>query len=248
MVSNWTGPEGEAFQAVIDDFEQRYPDVSVEIEQVPFGETQAQLTQEFAQGQPPDVSVALPGIVRLFADQGLLVNLDDVWDGWLADGSYNESLREIASAPDGSAYAVYFKGNVNGLIWYTPAQLESLGVAVPTDWDTFIAAADAAVAGDIEAFAVGGKDGWPLTQWSDPLLLSVAGPEAFLALQQGEIGWDDPADRLDLRDLRPAGRGVLPRRHARHRVHRRDLCAGVRPSGLPEPGGVHQPDRTSLMR
>jgi alpha-glucoside transport system substrate-binding protein len=130
--------------------------------------------------------------VRLFAEQGLLVGLDDVWDGWIADGSYNESLREIASAPDGGAYAVYFKGNVNGLIWYTPAQLETLGVAVPSDWDTFIAAADAAVAADIDAFAVGGQDGWPLTQWADPLLLSVAGPEAFLALQQGEIGWDDP--------------------------------------------------------
>jgi alpha-glucoside transport system substrate-binding protein len=193
VVSNWTGSEGEAFQAVIDDFESRYPDVSVEIEQVPFGETQAQLTQEFAQGQPPDVSVALPGIVRLFAEQDLLVNLDDVWDGWLADGSYNESLRAIASGPDGGAYAVYFKGNVNGLIWYTPAQLEELGVAVPSDWDSFIAAADAAVAADVDAFAVGGQDGWPLTQWSDPLLLSVAGPETFLALQQGEIGWDDPA-------------------------------------------------------
>src|SRR5262245_10093977 len=82
VVSNWTGSEGEAFQAVIDDFESRYPGVSVEIEQVPFGDTQSQLTQEFAQGSPPDVSVALPSIVRLFADQGLLVNLDDVWDGW----------------------------------------------------------------------------------------------------------------------------------------------------------------------
>jgi alpha-glucoside transport system substrate-binding protein len=192
VVSNWTASEADAFAAVIDGFEERYPDVSVEIEQVPFGETQALLTQQFAQGQPPDVSVALPGIVRLFADQGLLVNLDDAWDGWLADGSYNESLREIASGPDGSAYAVYFKGNVNGLIWYTPAQLETLGVDVPGDWDTFIAAADAAVAGGTDAFAVGGKDGWPLTQWADPLLLSVAGPEAFLALQRGEIGWDDP--------------------------------------------------------
>jgi alpha-glucoside transport system substrate-binding protein len=192
VVSNWTGSEGEAFQAVIDGFEAQYPDVSVEIEQVPFGETQALLTQQFAQGQPPDVSVALPGIVRLFADQGLLVGLDEVWDGWIADGSYNESLRAIASGTDGGAYAVYFKGNVNGLIWYTPAQLEELGVAVPSDWDTFIAAADAAVAADIDAFAVGGQDGWPLTQWADPLLLAVAGPETFLALQQGEIGWDDP--------------------------------------------------------
>jgi ABC-type glycerol-3-phosphate transport system substrate-binding protein len=109
VVSDWTGSEGEAFQAVIDAFQQKNPKVTVKVEQVPFDQTQALLTQQFAAGSPPDVAVALPGIVRTFSEQDLLLDLDQQWDAWVKDGAYTDSLRQIASGPDGKAYAVYFK-------------------------------------------------------------------------------------------------------------------------------------------
>ena len=174
-------------------FEKKYPDVTVEAEQIPFDQTQSLLTQQFAQGDPPDVAVGLPGIVRSFADQNLLLDMGDTWDTWVEEGAYTESLREVASSGLDSTYAVYFKGNVNGLIWYTPAELEKLSVEKPTTWDDFTSAMDKAQTDNIEPVAVGGKDGWPLTQWADPIILGVAGPEKFAALQRGEIGWDDPA-------------------------------------------------------
>ena len=105
---------------------------------------------------------------------------------------YTDALAEIASGPDDKAYAVYFKGNVNALVWYTPKQLEELGVGVPATWEEFTAAMDKAKAGGLAPLAVGGKDGWPLTQWTDPVILRVAGAEAFNQLARGEIGWDDP--------------------------------------------------------
>jgi alpha-glucoside transport system substrate-binding protein len=192
VVSNWTGSEGEAFQAVIDAFQQQNPKVTVKIEQVPFDQTQALLTQQFAAGSPPDVSVALPGIIRNLADQDLLLDLDEQWDAWIKDGAYTDALRQIASAPDGNTYAVYFKGNVNALIWYSPKQLEDLGIGVPATWQEFTAAMDKAKAAGTAPLAVGGKDGWPLTQWTDPIILRVAGAEKFNQLARGEIGWDDP--------------------------------------------------------
>jgi len=192
VVSNWTGSEGEAFQAVIDAFKQKNPQVTVKIEQVPFDQTQALLTQQFAAGSPPDVTVALPGIIRTFAGQDLLLNLDPQWDAWIKDGSYTDALRQIASGPDGKAYAVYFKGNVNALVWYTPKELDKLGIGVPTTWAEFTAAMDKAKAAGLDPLAVGGKDGWPLTQWTDPIILRVAGAEKFNQLARGEIGWDDP--------------------------------------------------------
>jgi alpha-glucoside transport system substrate-binding protein len=193
VVHNWAGPEGEAFQAVLDGFEEKYPDVTVEAEQVPFDQTQSLLTQQFAQGDPPDVAVGLPGIVRSFADQNLLLDMSDTWDTWVEDGAYSESLRDVASAGLDETYAVYFKGNVNGLIWYTPAELEKLGAEPPETWEDFTALMDESEAQGIDPLAVGGKDAWPLTQWADPIILGVAGPEKFAALQRGEIGWDDPA-------------------------------------------------------
>ncbi|HYY81711.1 MAG TPA: extracellular solute-binding protein [Actinomycetes bacterium] len=192
VVSNWTGSEGEAFQAVIDAFQRKNPKVTVKVEQVPFEQTQALLTQQFAAGSPPDVAVALPGIIRNFAGQDLLLNLDDQWDAWIKDGSYTDALRQIASGPDGKAYAVLFKGNVNALVWYSPQQLRKLGIGVPTTWAGFTAAMDKAKAAGVAPVAVGGKDGWPLTQWTDAIILRVAGAQAFNDLARGKIRWDDP--------------------------------------------------------
>ena len=192
VVSNWTGSEGEAFQAVIEGFQRKNPGVRVEINQVPFDQTQAQLAQQFAAGSPPDVSVALPGIVRQFSQQGLLMNLDDLWDRWIADGQYTPALRDIAKGAKGETNAVYFKGNVNALIWYTPAQLRKLGEEVPKSWDQFVSVLNDLKAKGVQPFAVGGADGWPLTQWTDAVILRVAGPQAFNDLERGKIGWNDP--------------------------------------------------------
>ena len=192
VVSNWTGSEGDAFAAVVAGFRRAHPKLRVEINQVPFDQTQAQLAQQFAAGSPPDVSVALPGIVRQFSQQGLLMNLDDVWDRWLKDGEYTQSLRDIAVGADGHANAVLFKGNVNALIWYTPAQLRKLGIDVPKTWGDFIAALNKLKAEGVRPFAVGGADVWPLTQWVDPVILRVAGAKAFNDLARGKIAWNDP--------------------------------------------------------
>ncbi len=191
IVHTWTGSEQEAFEAVLAGFEDAYPDVNLVRIQIPFGELNAQLTQQFAAGSGPDVTVALPGLIRLFAAQGFLMPLDDLWAQWIDDGSYTEPLRQIASA-DGTPYGVWFKGNVNALVWYSPDRLAELGLAVPQTWDEFTAALDTMQAAGEEPFAIGGADLWPLTQWWDPILARVAGPEAFNGLIDGSVSWDDP--------------------------------------------------------
>ncbi|MGW3622174.1 ABC transporter substrate-binding protein [Streptomyces sp. NPDC000880] len=192
VVTNWTGSEGEAFDTVIKGFEAKYPSVQVQVEPVPFEQGQALLTQQFAQGSPPDVAVALPGLVRSFSQQGLLMNLDSSWDKWIADGEYAPSVRDIAQGADGHTDSVLFKGNVNALIWYDPKQMAELGLSVPHTWAEFTSVLDKAKAKGVTPFAVGGKDQWPLTQWTDSVLLRVAGASAFNDLARGKIGWDDP--------------------------------------------------------
>lgn len=194
VVSNWTGEEGDAFQAVVDGFTAKYPKVTVKIDQVPFDQTQALLTQQFASGNPPDVAVALPGIVRQFSKQGVLLNLDSLWDQWIKDGDYNDSLRQINQGSDGHTDAVYFKGNVNALIWYRTSVAAKYGItSAPTDWASFIDDLNKIKTAGVTPFAVGGKDVWVPTQWVDPVILRVAGIQKYTELQQGKIGWDDPA-------------------------------------------------------
>jgi alpha-glucoside transport system substrate-binding protein len=192
VLSNWTGSEGAAFTKVIKGFEAKYPSVKVQIETVPFEQGQALLTQQYAQGSPPDVAVALPGLVKTFSQQGLLVNLDSSWDKWIADGEYTPAVRQIADGADGHTDSVVFKGNVNALIWYDPKQLTKLGLSVPKTWAQFTSVLNKSKAAGVAPFAVGGKDQWPLTQWTDSLLVRVAGAQAFNDLARGKIGWDDP--------------------------------------------------------
>lgn len=192
VLINWTGSEGKAFDQVIKGFEAKYPSVEVDVETVPFEQGQALLTQQFAQGSPPDVAVALPGLIRSFSQQGLLVNLDSSWDKWVKDGAYSPAVRDMAQGSDGHTDSVLFKGNVNALVWYDPKQLDKLGLKVPRTWAQFTSVLDKSKAKGVEPFAVGGKDQWPLTQWTDSILLRVAGANAFNDLARGKIGWDDP--------------------------------------------------------
>ena len=193
VLSNWSGSEGEAFQAVVDGFEAAYPDVAVTIDTVPFDQTQAAITQQYAAGNAPDAAVALPGIVRQLSAQGLLMDLDAVWDDWEEAGEYNDSLRAIVEGTDGVAEAVYFKGNVNGLVWYDRAKTTAAGLTVPpATWSDFTGTLDAVAATGAAPFSVGAQDVWLPTQWVDPVLLNVAGADAYSELQRGEIAWDDP--------------------------------------------------------
>ncbi|MGH8875633.1 MAG: hypothetical protein ACRDVM_10345 [Acidimicrobiia bacterium] len=61
--------------------------------------------------------MTLPGLIRLFASKDFLMPVDDLWDEWMSNAEYNQSWRDIASAGS-TAYGMWFKGNVNALIWH----------------------------------------------------------------------------------------------------------------------------------
>lgn len=193
VVHAWAGAEGEAFQSVVDGFTDANPDVEVELRQVPFDDLNSQMIQQFAAGTPPDVVSTLPGLIHSLAAQDLLLPLDDVWDEWVDAGEYSESFRTIASH-EGTAYGVFFKGNINGLIWHRTDTVEELGISEPGSWDDFTSALDEIVAeGTYDPFAVGAADVWVPTQWSDAFLAKTAGADVFNGLIDGSVGWDDPA-------------------------------------------------------
>lgn len=192
VVHAWAGAEGEAFQAVVDGFTAKNPSVKVTLVQVPFDDLNSQMIQQFAAGTPPDVVSVLPGLIHTLAKQDLLMPLDDVWDQWVSDGEYSDSIRTIGSFDD-HAYGVFFKGNVNGLIWHLNSTLSELGISEPASWDDFTAALDKIKSGGkYMPFAVGAKDVWVPTQWSDAFLAKVAGADKFNGLIDGSVKWDDP--------------------------------------------------------
>jgi len=193
VVHAWAGAEGEAFQAVVDGFTADHPDVTVDLRQVPFDDLNSQMIQQFSAGTPPDVVSTLPGLIHSLAAQDLLMPLDDVWNGWADSGEYSDAFRTIASH-DGTAYGVFFKGNINGLIWHRTDVMAELSLDEPGDWQSFLDDLDQIKQdGTYQPFAVGASDVWVPTQWSDAFLAKVAGPDVFNGLIDGSVGWDDSA-------------------------------------------------------
>ena len=71
----------------------------------------------------------------------------------------------------GTLYGVWFKAANKSLIWYDVGAFERAGVVPPPDIDPLASAGARARRSGVPAFAVGGADGWTLTDWFENLYL-----------------------------------------------------------------------------
>ncbi|MGH3092645.1 MAG: ABC transporter substrate-binding protein [Gaiellaceae bacterium] len=188
VMAVWTGPEQEAFQAVLDGFTEANPDVTVNYtsagDQLP-----TQLATAVEGGNPPDLAVLpQPGLMADFAQQDALVPLD------FAASDVEENLGESAVAigtVDDTLYGFLFKAANKSTVWYNVAAFEDAGVEPPETWDDFLAAAETLSASGVPAYSIGGADGWTLTDLFENIYLRTAGPDMYDQLAAHEIPWTD---------------------------------------------------------
>ncbi|NLU67379.1 ABC transporter substrate-binding protein [Streptomyces sp. HNM0574] len=198
----WTGDEAKNFGKVTDEFEQR---TGAEVEFVPTGDSVATfIGSKIEGGQPPDVAM-LPqvGVLRQFAEKGWAKPLDPATERQLKK-NYSAGWRELGShrGPDGKqSYGVYVKAANKSLIWYNTSAYETAGVGEPKTWKEFLADARVLADSGVPPVAVGGADGWVLTDWFENIYLSQAGPEKYDRLARHEIKWTDPSVRKALETL-----------------------------------------------
>ena len=100
----WGGTEQESFQAVIDGFNELYPNVNVKY--TSGGDNLAPLLSTAVQGgNPPDIAcIGQPGLMKSFADQGAIQPIDDLRDKIVEN--FGESVADVGSV-DGTQYAVF---------------------------------------------------------------------------------------------------------------------------------------------
>jgi alpha-glucoside transport system substrate-binding protein len=194
----WTGPEQESFQAVIDAFEEEYPEVTVNYtsagDQLP-----TQLSTAIEGGNPPDVAVLpQPGLLRDFASKGALKPLDFAAED--VEANLGESAVELGSV-DGTLYGFLFKAANKSTVWYNVAAFEDAGVDPPETWEDFLAAAETINASGVPAYSIGGADGWTLTDLFENIYLRTAGPEKYDQLSRHEIPWTDQSVKDALTEM-----------------------------------------------
>jgi ABC-type glycerol-3-phosphate transport system substrate-binding protein len=198
VMAVWTGPEQEAFQAVLNAFTDENPDVTVNYtsagDQLP-----TQLSTAVAGGNPPDVAVLpQPGLMKDLADKGALKPIDYAMDD--VQTNLGDSAVALGSV-DGTLYGFLFKAANKSTVWYNVAAFDDAGIEPPQTWDDLTADADTLKSSGVPAYSVGGADGWTLTDLFENIYLRQAGADMYDQLAAHEIPWTDDSVKTALQTM-----------------------------------------------
>ena len=190
IVGVWTGDEQKSFEAVLNGFRKKYPNVTVSYKSTG-DNTPTVLSTAVAGGNPPDLaSVSQPGLVADFEKKGALKSLDFA-KPTLAQ-NYPASIVDIGKI-DGKIYGLLIKAANKSTVWYNVASFQNAGVKSPTTWGQFVSAINTVKASGQAPLSIGGADGWTLTDLFENIYLRQAGPAMYDKLSTHSIKWTDPS-------------------------------------------------------
>jgi alpha-glucoside transport system substrate-binding protein len=188
LMGIWAGDEQASVQAVIDGFNEQYPNVTVKYRSG--GDNLAPLLSTAVEGgNPPDLAaIAQPGLIADFAKKDAIKPIDDLRDKVV--DAFGEAVAD-AGAVDGTQYGVMFKGANKSTVWYNVASFEEAGVEPPETWDDLNKVRDTLLAAGITPYSVGVDVGWPITDLFENIYIRSAGEEKYDQLAKHEIPWTD---------------------------------------------------------
>lgn len=143
----------------------------------------------YLQGTPDDLFTWFAGYrMQFFAQQGLLHEIDDVWD--TIGGNFNDAAKSLSKGLDGKYYFVPLY-NYPWVVFYNKSTFADKGYTVPTTWDDFVTLAKKMKSDGLIPLAFADKDGWPALGTFDIINLRVNGYDYHIKLMKHEIPWTD---------------------------------------------------------
>jgi alpha-glucoside transport system substrate-binding protein len=196
MVGVWTAQEQKSIQAIIDAFQKKNPGVKVSYTSGG-NNTPTILATAIAGGKPPDVaSVGQPALMRQFARQGHLKPI--TFAKGVISTNYGPSGVTLGSV-NGKLYGLFFKAANKSTVWYNTKAFKNAGVTPPKNWLDMLKAAKTLRASGIPAYAIGGSEGWTLTDLFENVYLRTAGGAKYDQLTDHKIKWTDPSVKTALK-------------------------------------------------
>jgi alpha-glucoside transport system substrate-binding protein len=194
----WTGAEAKSFGAVISAFNKKYPNVKVKYK--PVGNNiPTVLATAVAGGHPPDMAdIAQPGLVKQFAEQGKLANID------YARASMKANFAPVWSqlgTIKGHLYGIVFKASNKSLLWYNVPAFKAAGVTAPKTWSQLTKTAGVLKSSGVAPYSIGASDGWTLTDLFENIYLRTFGQAKYQALTAHKIKWTDPSVKTALKTM-----------------------------------------------
>jgi ABC-type glycerol-3-phosphate transport system substrate-binding protein len=194
----WSGQEQANFQKVLDAFHAK---TGASVRFTSTGDNLATvLGSKIAGGQAPDVAmIPQQGVLVEYAKKGWIKPLGAEAQAAVAQ-NYSKIWRDLGSV-DGKLYGVYFKAANKSTVWYRDKAFTDAGVTPPVTWPDFVKAAGTLADSGTAPIAVGGADGWTLTDWFENVYLSQAGADNYDKLSKHELAWTDPSVKTALKTL-----------------------------------------------
>jgi ABC-type glycerol-3-phosphate transport system substrate-binding protein len=176
------------FQREMDEFTRR---TGIEIDVVDFPELETWITAEQAEGDPPDLAWATPGVVTDLGRQGYLVNMERFVDVDVLEEVQSPYLVSLGTVgPDGSwpadrghLFGVFTKVALKGLVWYPNPEFREAGHTIPSTLEEL-----KELSGRLRAtgetpwcmgLESGEASGWPATDWIENLVLATGGAQTY---------------------------------------------------------------------
>jgi alpha-glucoside transport system substrate-binding protein len=198
VTSTWSGPEQASFEAVIEGFNEQYPNVDVTYDSA--GDAlPTVLSTAVEGGNPPSVAVvAQPGLIQGYVERGALQPIDFAQET-IAE-NFGESVIEVGTFED-QLYALLFKAANKSTYWYNVQAFEDAGVEATDNWEDFLANAETIKASGLPAYSIGGAEGWTLTDLFENIYLRTAGGDMYDQLSRHEIPWTDQSVKDALTEM-----------------------------------------------
>lgn len=192
------GAQNDAISALIESFQQKFPNVTVDRQSQSFDDLRQQTALALSGNDVPDVLQ----VNNARADMGEFVKAGQLTDlsgyaeayGWedrfpasvLAKSRYS---ADAVTFGEGALWGLPQTGEVVG-IYYSAAKLEALPAQVPTTWDELIALVAAAQAAGEQPLVLGNIEGWPALHVFGPLQAHYVPAEEIVSLGMGNAGAD----------------------------------------------------------
>lgn len=188
----WGGGELDAFNKMVEPFERAS---GIEVQYEGTRDLPTLLTTRLEAGNPPDiVAVSGPGMMKDLADDGALVNLENVYNMNFIKEDFDQKWIDLATYEDGM-YAMFLAADVKSLVWYNPKVFEEHGYEVPETWEEMDQLANQMQQDGITPWSIGlesgAASGWPGTDWIEDIMLRTADPETYDKWVAHDIPWTD---------------------------------------------------------
>ena len=193
IFSWWAGDEGPALEALINLYNEKYPDVEVVNATVAGGSgvnAKAVLKTRLLGGDPPDTFQVHAGqeLIGTWVVEDTMEDLSFLYEknGWFE--KYPQGLIDLMSTEDG-IWSVPVNIHRSNVLWYIPENLDAWGVDVPQTWDDFLAICPTLQDEGVVPLSLGAN--WTHNHLWEAVAIAELGVDGWNALWTGEKSWTD---------------------------------------------------------